>query len=99
MSTARKLSPEDIVSHLTGLEGWTQEGNSLTRTYKFKSYLAGIEFVGAIAQAAEAMNHHPDLAVGWRKVGVVLSTHSAGGITALDFDLARKMEAVFGAYA
>ena len=96
MSTPRKLSPEDIASHLATLDGWTQKGDTITREYKFSSYLAGIDFVVAIAKAAEAMNHHPDLSVGWRKVGVVLSTHSAGGITTLDFELAGKMEAAFG---
>ena len=65
----------------------------MVKTFKFSSYLAGIDFVSRLAHAAEAMNHHPDLFVGWRKVTVRLSTHSAGGLTLLDLDLARRADA------
>ena len=84
---------------MTTLDGWTVNGDTLTHTYKFPSYLAGIDFVVAVAKAAEGMNHHPDLQVGWRKVGVVLSTHSAGGITGLDFQLAQMMDWLFASAA
>ena len=64
----------------------------MVKEFQFPSYLAGIEFVRALAEEAEVMNHHPDLSVGWRKVTVSLSTHSAGGITGLDFELAEKAD-------
>lgn len=92
MSRPRKLSPEEVALGLSTLDGWTQQGESaITRSYGFPSYLAGIDFVVAVAGEAEAMNHHPDLHIGWRKVDAVLSTHSAGGITELDLALAQRM--------
>ena len=67
---------------------------AITCSYDFTSYWAGIEFVVAVAHEAEAMNHHPDLHIGWRKVEATLSTHSAGGITELDLSLAQRMNAL-----
>lgn len=82
---------------LDGLpSGWHIAANELVRTFQFGSYLEGIEFVRQAGGAAEAMDHHPDMEVGWRKVTVRLSTHSAGGLTALDFDLAQKISTVAG---
>ncbi len=76
---------------LAALPGWQIVGNELVREFQFPAYLDGIDFVGRIARLAEAMNHHPDLHVGWRKVTVRLSTHSAGGLTGLDFDMAEQI--------
>lgn len=87
------LTDLEIETALYQLTGWTVEGKELVKTFKFSSYLAGIDFVSRLAHAAEAMNHHPDLFVGWRKVTVRLSTHSAGGLTQLDLDLARRADA------
>ncbi len=95
MTPARKLSPEEIASKLPLIDGWTQQGDTLARDYRFRSYFAGINFVVAVADEAESMNHHPDLHVGWRKIGVVLSTHSAGGITELDIEMAQRMNVLF----
>lgn len=81
---------------LASLAGWRIDGKELVKEFKFPSYLAGIDFVAQVARVAEAMNHHPDLHVGWRKVTMNISTHSAGGLTALDFELARKAEALPG---
>lgn len=89
---ANLLSAEEIESRLASLPGWRAEESVLVREFKFPSYLAGIEFVRALAEEAEAMNHHPDLSVGWRRVVVTMSTHSAGGITTLDFELAEKAD-------
>lgn len=82
---------------LAGLPGWQIEANTLVRTFKFETYLDGIEFVRQAGAAAEAMNHHPDMQVGWRKVAVRLSTHSAGGLTGLDFELAQKINGLAAA--
>jgi len=88
------LTQNALQQALTTLPGWQVEGKELVRTFEFKSYLDGIEFVKALGTAAEAMNHHPDMLVGWRKVTVRLSTHSAGGLTALDVELAQKAAAL-----
>lgn len=82
------LNEAAIQQALTTLPGWRVEGRELIKEFQFPSYLAGIEFVNKVARLAEAMNHHPDLYVGWRKVTMRLNTHSAGGLTALDLELA-----------
>ena len=56
---------------------------------KFPTFLAAVQFVSEMAPAAERLDHHPDITLSWRNVGIALSTHSAGGLTALDFELAR----------
>jgi len=86
------LDTESISTALKELPGWESDGACLRKEFSFGSYLAGIRFVQEVAEAAEAMNHHPDLLVRWRKVAVTLSTHSAGGITELDSALARQIE-------
>ena len=96
---AELLNPDEVVSQLAALEGWQVEGKELVRTFKFPTYLAGATFVQDVAQKAEAANHHPDLLLGWRKVTARLSTHSKGGLTELDFQLAAQMSQVFGASA
>ncbi len=88
------LSDAAIQEQLTAHPTWRVEGTELVKEFRFSSYLAGIEFVRRIALLAEAMNHHPDLFVGWRKVTVRLSTHSAGGLTRLDFALAGQISDV-----
>jgi 4a-hydroxytetrahydrobiopterin dehydratase len=90
------LTEEELEQLPRLLPGWALEGRELEKAFAFPSYLAGIEFVRKLAVAAEEMNHHPDLRVGWRKVTVRLSTHSAGAVTALDVELARKAEALAG---
>ena len=87
------LSAAAIQEHLTTLPGWQVESTELVKEFRFASYLAGIEFVRRVAILAESMNHHPDSVVGWRKVTVRLSTHSAGGLTRLDFALAGQISA------
>lgn len=90
------LTEVEISTALSRLPGWEMQGKEICKTQVFKSYLEGIRFVDRLAEAAEAMNHHPDLFVGWRKVTVRLSTHSAGGVTALDVALAEEAERLAG---
>jgi len=85
------LSDAAIQEQLTAHPTWQVEGRELVKEFRFPSYLDGIEFVRCVALLAEAMNHHPDLVVAWRKVTVRLSTHSAGGLTRLDFAMARQI--------
>lgn len=84
------LSEDALQQALASLPGWQVEGKELVRTFQFKQYLDGLEFARQLGAAAEAMNHHPDMLVSWRKVTVQTSTHSAGGLTALDVELAQK---------
>ncbi|MCX6849753.1 MAG: 4a-hydroxytetrahydrobiopterin dehydratase [Verrucomicrobia bacterium] len=87
------LSESAILQQLISLPGWQVEGKELVKEFRFTSYMAGIEFVRQVAVLAEERNHHPDLLVGWRKVIVRLSTHSAEGLTWLDFALAGQIAA------
>jgi 4a-hydroxytetrahydrobiopterin dehydratase len=85
------LSDEAVQQQMATLPTWRVEGRELVKEFCFPSYLAGIDFVQHAAVLAEKMNHHPDLIVGWRKVTVRLTTHSAGGLTKLDFELAGQV--------
>jgi 4a-hydroxytetrahydrobiopterin dehydratase len=89
-----KLSDIAIQRELGNLPGWSRRGEALTKTFQFKTFPAGIEFVGAIARAAEAMTHHPDIDIRYTKVTCTLSTHTAGGITQKDLDLATQIERI-----
>lgn len=88
------LKPSDIAAALDTLPGWELHGGAITKTWKFKTYMAGIDFVNQIAKEAEELDHHPDLLVGWRKVQATLSTHVAGGLTEYDVELARRIEKI-----
>jgi 4a-hydroxytetrahydrobiopterin dehydratase len=91
------LDSTTLQEALQRLPGWEADGSCLRKTFQFPTYLSGIDFVSALAVEAERMNHHPDLFIGWRKVVVTLSTHSAKGITALDVELARLSDRLFPA--
>ncbi|MEU2253043.1 4a-hydroxytetrahydrobiopterin dehydratase [Nocardia xishanensis] len=86
------LSEAEIADALAGLPNWSRSGDNITRTVQAASFPAGIDLVRRVADAAEAANHHPDIDIRWRKVTFTLSTHSAGGLTALDFGLAREID-------
>jgi 4a-hydroxytetrahydrobiopterin dehydratase len=91
------LSNEAIQQKLTKMQGWSYQGKNLHKKYMFKSFLPGIEFVNRIAQAAERAGHHPDLTINYNVVGIDLSTHSEGGVTEKDFDLAGKIDQIHAA--
>ena len=88
------LSDIAIQRELGSLPGWSRKGDAVTKTFQFKTFLAGIDFVDAVARAAEAADHHPDMDIRYTKITCVLSTHSAGGITKKDLDLAAQMERI-----
>ena len=88
------LTHEAIEQGLAKLTDWSVEGKELRKKYTFKSFLPGIEFVNKIAAAAESAGHHPDITINYNVVGIALSTHSEGGITAKDFDLARQIDQI-----
>lgn len=83
-----KLSEEEIERHLADLPEWARQGDTLRRTYSFPSFRAAIAFVNAVADAAEAADHHPDIDVRYRKVTLALTTHDVGGLTVKDRTLA-----------
>lgn len=94
MSNRAKLSDEAIDAFLAAHPGWARADGALARTFTFDSYAAGIAFVVRVGFAAEARDHHPDIVVGWRKVKVAWATHDAGGITALDTEMAERSDAL-----
>lgn len=88
----QKLSDLEIQRALGKLPGWSRRNDALTKTYIFDKFAKGIAFVGRVAAAADAMNHHPDIDIRYTKVTMTLSTHDAGGITQSDLRLAEKIE-------
>jgi 4a-hydroxytetrahydrobiopterin dehydratase len=88
------LSPEAIQTLLMEIPEWKLEGDVITRTIKFPSFLEAVDAVNNIAREAEAIDHHPDIDIRWRNVRLALSTHSAGGLTTLDFQLAKKLDQI-----
>ncbi len=88
------LSDQDVQARLAGLEGWGRDGDAIVRQFQFKDFVGSVDFVNRITPLAEGMNHHPDLAISWNKVTVTLSTHSEGGLTENDFELASKIDGV-----
>lgn len=91
-SMANLLNESEITQALADLASWTREGDSLTRTVDCPDFLAAIAFVVRVADAAEAADHHPDIDIRWRKVTFTLSTHSEGGITGKDTQLAHQID-------
>ena len=91
---SRLLEPAEIDRQLADLPGWASDGASLSRTVEAPDFMTAIAVVDDVAVAAEAMNHHPDIDIRWRRVGFTLSTHSAGGITQLDVELAHQISEI-----
>jgi 4a-hydroxytetrahydrobiopterin dehydratase len=89
------LSADEVADRLPELsDRWAVDGKALVRTVEFDSFLTAVRFIGELAPVAERMDHHPDLRLSWRTVELSLSTHSAGGLTALDFELARELDGI-----
>jgi 4a-hydroxytetrahydrobiopterin dehydratase len=87
------LPDDEVARRLASLPGWSRRGDAIEREYELASFRAVIDFVGRIADAAEAANHHPDLDIRYRRLLVVLSTHDQGGVTDKDFALAAQIDA------
>jgi 4a-hydroxytetrahydrobiopterin dehydratase len=85
------LSDDEIRQQLEGLEGWRLEGESIVSDLQFSGFPDAVAFVVRVSFAAEAANHHPDLDIRYDQVRIALSTHSEGGVTAKDLDLARTI--------
>ncbi len=89
-----RLSEEEIEESLSGLDGWERDGEAIRRQFELDDFKGSVDFVNRLTPEAEAMNHHPDLEISWNKVTVTLSTHSEGGLTENDFELAKKVDSV-----
>jgi 4a-hydroxytetrahydrobiopterin dehydratase len=90
---AELLSEEDIDSRLEDSE-WRREGDEIVRGWQFQDFAEAMTFANRVAEVAEEANHHPDILIhGWNKVRLSLSNHSAGGLTAADFDMAKRIDA------
>jgi 4a-hydroxytetrahydrobiopterin dehydratase len=89
------LSETDIRDRLKQRPEWLLAGNAIQRNFTFKSFLPAIAFVNKIAEAAEQANHHPDITINYNQVGISLSTHSEGGITRKDFQLAEAIDKIY----
>jgi 4a-hydroxytetrahydrobiopterin dehydratase len=94
LMAAERLSDIAIQRELGTLPGWSRKGEVITKTFQFRNFLTGIDFVVAVARAAETADHHPDIDIRYTKIVCTLSTHSAGGITQKDLDMARQIEKV-----
>jgi 4a-hydroxytetrahydrobiopterin dehydratase len=93
MPAAPLLTDQEIAERLSNLDGWEREGNTISRTIKRQGFKGAIAFVNAVADAAEAANHHPDITIhGYRNVTFVLTTHAVGGLTFRDFELAAEID-------
>ena len=93
-----KMNRQAIEAAMAGLDGWTlaEDAGSISRTFTFRNFSEAFAFMTHSALAAEKLDHHPDWSNVYKTVEVRLNTHDAGGLTALDFDLARKMNRFAG---
>jgi 4a-hydroxytetrahydrobiopterin dehydratase len=86
------LSDAEIESRLGDLPGWERDGEAISKVFGRGDFVGSVGFVEAIVGPAEEMGHHPDLEISWDKVTVRISTHSEGGLTAADFELAGRID-------
>jgi 4a-hydroxytetrahydrobiopterin dehydratase len=88
------LSDPEIEERLGGLDGWSREGDAITKTFENGDFVGSVRFVDSLVEPAEGMGHHPDLELSWDKVKVTITNHAEGGLTAKDFELAGKIDAL-----
>jgi 4a-hydroxytetrahydrobiopterin dehydratase len=86
-----RLSDEEIGERLSGLDGWERDGDAIRRQFELDDFKGSVDFVNRLTPEAEGMNHHPDLEISWNKVTVSITTHSEGGLTENDFELAGRI--------
>lgn len=90
----KKLSADEIAARLAEFDGWTAEDDRLVKSFKFQNFAESLEFVNKAGEHAERLDHHPDITFGWGYADFVITTHSEGGITALDFVLAKEIDEI-----
>ena len=94
LSMPRLLKESEIAKRLRGLHGWSHRGKFIVKVYEFGEFMDGIRFLNRVAKVAEGYQHHPDLKVRYTTVTISIQTHSEGGVTAWDLELARRIEKV-----
>lgn len=87
-----RLSEEEIGQAVEAAKGWSRDGEAITKDFERGDFMGSVGLVDEIAPVAEELGHHPDLAISWDTVTVTISTHSEGGLTAADFDLAGRID-------
>jgi 4a-hydroxytetrahydrobiopterin dehydratase len=92
VSLPTRLSPDDVTAALSELPLWSGGADGIERTLELPSFRAAVEAISMIADVAEELDHHPDMDLRWTKVRVAVVTHSAGGLTGLDLELARRVD-------
>jgi 4a-hydroxytetrahydrobiopterin dehydratase len=90
----RRLDEAAIAQALATVPGWQRDGGAIRRRFQFADFRAAFAFMTTVAAIAEELDHHPDWSNSYREVVIALTTHDAGGLTVLDFDLARRIDAV-----
>jgi len=88
------LSADEVTAHLAEVPTWSGDASGITRTAALPSFPAAIRVVDQVAEVAEQMDHHPDIDIRWRNLTFACATHSAGGVTAKDFELARRIDRI-----
>jgi 4a-hydroxytetrahydrobiopterin dehydratase len=89
-----RLSPDELAAALHGLPHWSGGEDGLRRTVEFPGFRDAVAAIVAIADVAEELDHHPDIDLRWRTLHLTLVSHSAGGVTDLDLQLARRIDAL-----
>jgi 4a-hydroxytetrahydrobiopterin dehydratase len=88
------LPDDDIAERLSATE-WERDGNAIGRDFKFADFAQALAFVNRVGEVAEELNHHPDILLhGWNRVRLTVTTHSEGGLTENDFQLATRVDAL-----
>ena len=93
---AELLDEEEIEQRVDELGDWEREGDEIQKVFEFDDFSSAIKFVNDVAKLADRYDHHPDIDIRYNRVKLVLSTHSEGGLTDLDFDLAGDIEQSIG---
>ena len=92
------LTAKQVSLHLKAVPDWSKRARTILRTFEFKGFLEGIDFVNRVARKAQKANHHPDIDIHFNKVTLKLTTHDEGGITEKDFSLARQCDEIFSKF-
>ena len=94
-----KLSAKAIAEGLESLPGWEYQGHAISKLLRFREFMDGIKFVNRVARIAEAADHHPDITINYTRIRFSCATHSEGGVTEKDLELAAKIERAFKSVA
>jgi len=94
MARRKLLSEAEIAARLREVPAWKRDGAAIIREWIFEDFPPALAFINRVGGLAEAANHHPDISNSWNRVRLSLTTHDAGGLTAYDFDLAKRIDSL-----